>query len=160
MNNYPEKAYYIKKLYADAGRRLLQDNYEYYYNTVNMNKAVSVRQRLICMAPGGLCAVLADNAGCCENIIMEKIHAAFSDNDTVFLYEDDCIENKIMAVFAYNSRFFVFSGRYGVHRRLFSVNLNSCYSIKNRRKYSPEQYVTMAGHYFEKSEYIDKDLSL
>ncbi len=160
MDKSTERAYFVKELYISAGRRLLNDNYEYYAGTVNYDKTDAVTRRLLKLAENRLCVALEDNTGCCENYIMQKITDFSGGKDIVFAYTDDTTDNKLMAVFIYKKDLFIFSNRQNLHPRLLTVNLSHCYSNPDRRKYTPGQYVEMAGYYFEKSEYIDKELSL
>ncbi len=160
MNESVERAYFVKKLYIDAGRRLMNDNFQYYSGTVNPDKTEAVSQRLLKLACGGLCAALDDKAGCCEDRVMRMTARAFGGSDTVFLFMDDGVDGKLMAVYAPGEKVFLFSDRHNAHPRLLSVNLAGCYTLPHRRKYTPRQYVEMSRYYFEKSECIDKELSL
>ena len=150
----------LKELYIAAGRCLLTDNYEYYNGLYNRGFTEALYSLIWELLSVSGYIALADSIGCCENHIYQMLYDKLSEENTIYIYCDEYIAGKLSAIYCPDKNIYIFSALTDCHPDVPVIRLDGCYYSTDRRKYSPAQYRKLAEYYYEKSEYIDKEIPL
>ncbi len=143
-----EDIYFVKKLYFDCSRTIIDYLYRSYINLADRRQLTQMCEKLTATNKNYIS--LSDNIGRSFTLLCNMAGEKYSHKSDIFFYKDDfSSSDKLMGLYISAEDRFIMLAEDG-------IDISAYYYHCGTMKYPVEKYLSMAESYFEKSEYIAK----
>ncbi len=143
-----EDIYFVKKLYFDCGRTIIDYLYRSYLNLSDRGRLEQICEKLTTSDRKYIS--IYDTTGRSFTLLCNMAGEKYSHKSDIFFYKDDFSSaDKLMGLYISAENRFIILAKEG-------MDISTYYYHFITMKYPVEKYLSMAESYFEKSEYIAK----
>lgn len=143
-----EEMYFVKKLYFDCGRTVIDYIYGNHINLADRQKLAQMCEKLTAASKNYI--RIHDNTGRAFTLLCSRISEKHHHKSNIFFYNDDVSSvGKLMGIYISTKDQFIMLTKDG-------IDISAYYYHSNTMKCPVKKYLSLAESYFEKSEYIAK----